>query len=188
MNRSRTIISNALLSINPVDSAEATDQSRTLAWIESGAPLFRIHKPDNPAHHLVSYVVPVDLERQSLLLVHHRKADLWLPPGGHVEPDEDPAETARRELKEELDLVADFTSPVGEAPLFVTVTQTRGVSSHTDVSFWYVTKASADRDLWYDEGEFWGYRWLTFDQILAIPVAELEPELHRFVRKLRGLA
>jgi 8-oxo-dGTP diphosphatase len=35
-----------------------------------------------------------------ILLVDHVNAGLWLPPGGHVEPDEDPEVTARREARE----------------------------------------------------------------------------------------
>ena len=37
-----------------------------------------------------------------VLLVNHINAGLWLPPGGHVEPDEHPAQTASREALEEL--------------------------------------------------------------------------------------
>ena len=35
------------------------------------------------------------------MLVHHRRIGAWLPPGGHVEEDECPHETAVRETKEE---------------------------------------------------------------------------------------
>jgi 8-oxo-dGTP pyrophosphatase MutT (NUDIX family) len=36
-----------------------------------------------------------------VLLVHHNKLGLWLYPGGHVDPNEDPAQTAIREVREE---------------------------------------------------------------------------------------
>ena len=35
------------------------------------------------------------------LLHWHRKNQMWLPPGGHVEPNEDPIEAALREAEEE---------------------------------------------------------------------------------------
>ncbi|HUF13790.1 MAG TPA: NUDIX domain-containing protein [Longimicrobiales bacterium] len=38
---------------------------------------------------------------QRLLLVRHHNRGLWVAPGGMVEPDEDPAVTARREMREE---------------------------------------------------------------------------------------
>ena len=43
----------------------------------------------------------------AVLLHRHKKLDMWLPPGGHVEPGELPDEAAIRETKEEagLDIV-----------------------------------------------------------------------------------
>ena len=38
----------------------------------------------------------------------HKKAELWLPSGGHVEIDEDPTDTVTRECMEELSVAADF--------------------------------------------------------------------------------
>jgi len=39
-----------------------------------------------------------------LLLHKHKKLHIWLPPGGHIELDEDPNEAAIREAKEETGL------------------------------------------------------------------------------------
>lgn len=36
-----------------------------------------------------------------ILLHHHRKLDMWLPPGGHIEKDELPDDAALREVWEE---------------------------------------------------------------------------------------
>lgn len=38
---------------------------------------------------------------RKILLHHHEKVGLVLPPGGHVEPNETPAESAIREVEEE---------------------------------------------------------------------------------------
>ncbi len=40
----------------------------------------------------------------------HRKARKWLPPGGHVEPDEDPVQAVLREVKEETGLDAEVVA------------------------------------------------------------------------------
>ena len=42
------------------------------------------------------------------LLHWHRKVGLWLPPGGHVEPNEDPMQAARREALEETRIVVEI--------------------------------------------------------------------------------
>ena len=48
------------------------------------------------------------------LLHWHRKVGLWLPPGGHIEPDEDPIEAARREALEETGMIVQIL-PTTEA-------------------------------------------------------------------------
>lgn len=39
--------------------------------------------------------------RQRILLIFHHKLQKWLPPGGHMEPNETPSEAALREVYEE---------------------------------------------------------------------------------------
>ncbi|GAA2715533.1 NUDIX hydrolase [Micromonospora olivasterospora] len=46
-----------------------------------------------------------------VLLVHHNKIGLWLYPGGHVDPNEDPAEAALREVVEETGIEAQILAP-----------------------------------------------------------------------------
>lgn len=45
--------------------------------------------------------------RDRTLLHWHRKLGMWLPPGGHIEPDEDPVEAVVREVCEESGLEVD---------------------------------------------------------------------------------
>ena len=124
--------------IEPLDELEREHRDSTIDWIRSGAPIFRTMKPDVPPKHLVSYFALVDKQRGKLLLVDHKLAGLWLPSGGHVEPDEDPDATVVRELSEELGLRADF---ICAGPLFITVTRTVGEDGgHTDVSLWYLLR------------------------------------------------
>lgn len=49
-----------------------------------------------------------------VLLHYHAKLDMWLPPGGHIEPDELPDEAALREVLEETGLEVTL---VGERAL-----------------------------------------------------------------------
>jgi 8-oxo-dGTP pyrophosphatase MutT (NUDIX family) len=46
-----------------------------------------------------------------ILLVHHRRIGAWVPPGGHVEVDELPHETAIREIEEETGVQVEIISP-----------------------------------------------------------------------------
>ncbi|MFI0968208.1 NUDIX hydrolase [Streptomyces sp. NPDC021080] len=171
--------------IEPWDNLERTHLEAAAQWIVGGASLHRVRKPDIPAMHLVSYFVALDNTRGQQLLVAHRKAGLWLPTGGHVEPDEDPWAAAVRECREELGIEATASSITGELPFFLTVTETRGPGAHTDVSLWYLLDTDADSITSYDQGEFDAVRWLTDEQVLEESGELLDPHMHRFTHKLQ---
>lgn len=175
------VIAEIVAAIEPLDVLEREHRDSTLEWIRSGAPIFRTKKPDVPPKHLVSYFALVDDRRGKVLLVDHKLAGLWLPSGGHVEPDEDPRATVVRELAEELILAADFIQP---EPLFITVTRVDGGGGHTDVSLWYLLRGDSSRAIEFDRGEFHGVRWFGFDEI---PFERSDPHMRRFITKLRAL-
>lgn len=170
-----------LAALVPADDLEAEHQLDTLRWLRTTEDVFRRVKPATPPRHLVSYVVPVDRTDGSVLLVDHINAGLWLPPGGHVEPDEDPASTARREAQEELGIVEG----VGDRPAFLTVTRTVGLDSgHTDVSLWFVVEAYREQPLTVDHSEFREARWWTPAEVRAADAARFDPHFTRFITKI----
>jgi 8-oxo-dGTP diphosphatase len=178
----RNIILHLIESIQPFDDLEEAHRQSTIDWIRSGAEIFRIEKPATPPKHLVSYIVIMDLAAEKILLVDHIKAKLWLPTGGHVEKNEHPNATVEREIHEELSISADFRS---EVPFFITETVTVGLTAgHMDVSLWYVLNGDSEKELTYDPQEFNGYRWFTYEEILAMSSSRLDPYMHRFTKKL----
>ena len=44
------------------------------------------------------------VDKKSILLHWHNKLNMWLPPGGHIEPGEDPEQAVIREVLEETEL------------------------------------------------------------------------------------
>lgn len=167
-------------SIVPGDEPESRDRADTLAWLRGTDDVFRREKPATPPRHLVSYVTPIDPAGGALLLVAHRNAGLWLPPGGHVEPDEHPADTARRELDEELGVAGAAARPV-----FLTVTRTVGVDAgHTDVSLWFPAAVGRDAALRPDAAEFAEVRWWSRAELAAAGPAGFDPHLSRFLAKV----
>ncbi|WP_408612671.1 NUDIX domain-containing protein [Glycomyces luteolus] len=181
---SRARLSDLLQGIRPWDDLEQRHISTAQAWIASGAPLYRTVKPATPPMHLVSYFVVLDEARAQVMLVEHRKAGLWLPTGGHVEPGESPWETVQRECQEELDITAVPSAVFGEQPLFLTVTDTRGPGQHTDVSLWHLIRSTPETITWFSEEEFSSIKWLALTQVLDEPIEILDPHLHRFTAKL----
>lgn len=169
-------------SILPHDSLEKEHRAETLSWINSNSEIFRIQKPDIPNKHLVSYFCLFDSQSNSILLVEHKKSGLWLPSGGHVEPNEDPIVAAKRECFEELGIQAKF---LFDKPIFITSTITVGATAgHTDVSLWYVLNGHLDMELIYDKEEFESIKWFKLDEI---PFGKSDPHMRRFIEKLRFL-
>lgn len=157
-------------SIAPVDALEEKHQQETLEWIR---------KPDIPNKHLVSYFILFDKNAEKILLVDHKKAQLWLPTGGHVELDEHPEEAVRRECMEELGIAAEFFI---NHPLFITSTKTVGLTAgHTDVSLWYILKGDSTKTYAFDKEEFNTIRWFSLKDL---PYEKSDPHMVRFVKKL----
>ena len=182
----RSEIFQLIQEITPFDGLEKTQIQETLDWINSGVEIFRLEKPATPPKHLVSYFLLLDTANRQVLLVDHKKAQLWLPSGGHVEPGEHPRVTVEREIEEELGSRAKF---VQETPFFLTATPTEGLDNHegvihTDVSLWYLLKGDIHQVYDYDKREFHGIQWFAFD---SLPYPRTDPQMGRFMQKLESI-
>jgi 8-oxo-dGTP pyrophosphatase MutT (NUDIX family) len=183
----RALISDLVSGVTPFDAREAADQADILDWVASGQQLFRTVPPATPPKHLVVYFIPVDRTSRCLLLGDHRKSGLWLPPGGHVEAGEDPSQAVTRETREELGIHAELHPEFGgNRPFFLTVTPTNGASSHLDVDLWFVLRVDRTARLHPDPREFAGVRWFDLDEQREWPASTYDPEMHRFVSKLKS--
>ena len=88
--------------------------------------------------HITSSGLVLARDGESVLLVHHRRLDRWLLPGGHVEP-EDAAieEAARREVVEETGVALAYPRPsasaadVAQAPVMP-------CRRHRPMTFWVI--------------------------------------------------
>lgn len=177
-------IQDEISGIKPVDDLEQEHLADALAWVASGANIFRIEKPDKPPKHLVSYFVLIDPDHDSLLLGDHIKAQLWLPSGGHVDLNEHPKDTVIREAQEELSQDAIFLKN-NDKPFFLTVTKTVGLTAgHTDVSLWYLLRGNIHKPVDFERREFNDMSWFTFDEILQSHPAIFDPHMQRFTKKL----
>jgi len=185
MDKAVAAVAELVSSIAPVDAVEARHRVEALEWLRGTDDVFRREKPATPPRHLVSYVVPTDPLDGAVLLAAHRNAGLWLPPGGHVEPGEHPADTARRELVEELAV----SGAVAARPSFLTITTTVGIDAgHEDVSLWFVADIPKTVELRPDEGEFAGVRWWSRDEVTAADPGDFDPHFNRYLAKTARLS
>ena len=58
--------------------------------------------------------VIIQNEREELLVIFEKKWNCWVFPGGKIEPNETPLETAKREVFEETNLIIEDLEIVGE--------------------------------------------------------------------------
>lgn len=179
----RQVIADLTAAVRPLDGEEAQSQATILEWIASGAPLFRTVPPDVPPMHLAVYLALYDARAGAVLLVDHIKAGLRLLPGGHVDPGEDPRGTVVREGKEELGLDIRLHERTGGRPIFLSVTATRGLHTHTDVTMWFLAHGDRTAAITPDLGEFHSVDWFN---VAATDWTgdRFDPRMARFVRKL----
>jgi 8-oxo-dGTP pyrophosphatase MutT (NUDIX family) len=136
-----------------------------------------------PAHFTGSAVV-VEPQGARVCLIHHRKLDRWLQPGGHAEERDGGLleVTALREAREETGLSVAL-HPAAPRPLDVDIhvipaRREEPEHRHLDVRFLVVAENPAALVL--DPAEVFGARWLAWDEALS---GTDEPALRRLLTK-----
>ncbi|MEL6761702.1 MAG: NUDIX hydrolase [Myxococcota bacterium] len=85
----------------PRDADETHELAKFKALLSRGEPAFQ-RSHFIPGHFTASAFV-TSPDRRDLLLIHHRKLQRWLQPGGHFEQDDpNPLAAALREVEEEV--------------------------------------------------------------------------------------
>lgn len=125
------------------DGEAVKSQDLTLSLLEwSPAPFSR--KVFTPGHVTCTGVV-LSPKLKKVLLVHHRRLERWLLPGGHCEP-QDPtiAGVAEREVLEETgaDLESDIAPLVGIDVHPIPSNSREPLHLHHDLIFAFVAKSS----------------------------------------------
>jgi len=83
-----------------------------------------------------------------VLLILHKKLQTWLPPGGHIDPDEMPHDAVVREIQEETGLDVEIQSPVptvkGTVPVPFSANR-HNVGDHDHYSLDYLCKLKSTK-------------------------------------------
>ncbi|AKD55277.1 NUDIX hydrolase [Spirosoma radiotolerans] len=86
--------------------ADATEQAMTQATIAFVRTYPNCFDRSLLIGHVTGSAWIVSPDREQVLLIHHRKLDRWLQPGGHADGDPDVAAVALREAQEETGLTS----------------------------------------------------------------------------------
>lgn len=93
-------IKKQILSIQKKDK-KRKDLDLFVDFLENGKD---ISNKDNYDGHLCGSSWIIDKKRNKTLLIKHPKLNKWMQPGGHIESNETPYETAIREMEEEANI------------------------------------------------------------------------------------
>jgi 8-oxo-dGTP pyrophosphatase MutT (NUDIX family) len=145
--------------------------------------------------HVTGSAFVVSADRRRVLLVHHRKLDRWLQPGGHADGESDVARVALREAEEETGLAGlTFLGPDGapdpQAPVpfdldvhEIPARPGEPAHEHHDVRFLLAAAPGAEAARTSEESH--EVRWVPLAEVPALGVDE---SVLRMARKLRALA
>ena len=168
-----------LNNIHPFDDIEEEHLVLFKNWVHSGEPLYRISKPAVPNKHLAVFSVVVDESLKKMLMVHHKDAGLWLPPGGHVDSQEHPLMAAKRELNEEIKMPVHC---LNDLPLMLSWKNVcDGSENHTDATFWYLFQGDARKLSGYDDKEFHSVQWVPIELVKNL---ETSRDVRRFINRI----
>lgn len=138
------------------------------------------------------------IDGDQVLLIFHKKLKKWLPPGGHLDPNETPAEGARREAKEETGLdirlvghenvwVERWNATSFERPymcLLEEIPPHGGYPAHQHIDFIYLAVPVGGQAVQNHE-ETDGIRWFTTEEIDAlVPDEEIFVETQQAIRSI----
>jgi ADP-ribose pyrophosphatase YjhB (NUDIX family) len=126
--------------------------------------------PNQEAAHLCATAWVLDPKRQHTLLCRHRVLG-WSVPGGHLEPGEEPAAGALRELLEETGLAGRLLVP---DPCFVHTSALGGDRPHRHWNLAYAVQADMDAPIRVERDEV---AWFALDSLPPDAVADLAPGL-----------
>ena len=135
-------------------------------FLDHVAKTEKLNKEVNIDEHICSFFVPFDRKTKSIYLGHHIKADSWIPPGGHVNLDEHPADTVIREFKEELDytITKDQVETFSLSIKDISKNPRNPCKMHYD--FWYIVHVPTVK-FNYLKKEFYDAYWNTLDEAIA---------------------
>lgn len=117
-------------------------------------------------------------ETKKFLVVHHRDLDMYLSPGGHVDiEDENPLNTAKREVQEETGLKNLEYINVNENKLIpididthiIEYNKRKNLPEHHHFDHRYLFEISKTKEIKIAEEELSEYKWVEIDKLTRNP-------------------
>lgn len=127
-------------------NAEEEDfRLRMLRLLQNEADCFHRHL----AHgHITASALILNREADQVLLLHHRKLDRWLQPGGHADGDENTARVAEKEAREETGLksISLLQGKIYDLDIHL-IPERKNEAAHLHYDIRYVFQAEPEEEL-----------------------------------------
>lgn len=146
----------------------------------------KLTQEENLQDHMCAFFVPFHPETKRIFLGHHIKADMWIPPGGHIEQGELLEDTVRREFGEELGIPFGDETVELFAATVVDLEPKPGKRCQRHWDWWHMVAVEKMLDYDYDKREFFTASWLSFEQAVK-KMSDARPEFNDAMQRLRGL-
>lgn len=138
--------------------------------------------------HFCVTVYIFDPEKKHTLLLHHKKLNKWIPPGGHLDANELPEEAALREVFEETGLRVEL---MAEKPSFEgSMLRPEGVQlnpivsgEHEHMDFVFQAIAPYQASLNLNENESLGLKWFSVEEIV-LGTVDTFPSIKYWLRRM----
>lgn len=142
----------------------AGDKQKFLARIRRG----NLTRAENRFSHFCVYFAAFDPVKKQVFIGHHKKSDLWLFNGGHIEPNELPEDAVVREANEEwgLSIAKNNLPPIALITLTVIEHPEKQICrKHYDLWYFLQYDASAFHPDGHALGnEFFTYGWKSYEE------------------------
>jgi 8-oxo-dGTP pyrophosphatase MutT (NUDIX family) len=164
-----SLLADALARHQPEDAVEAEDLAQIRAFVARHDDPFDRRILEG---HLTGSAIVVSADGVRTLLLHHRKLDRWLQPGGHADPGEAAGEdVALREALEETGLPGLVLHESAPRPLDVDVHDipSRGAEpAHQHLDLRYLVVAPAGATFARSAEETRDMRWVGWEEVAAL--------------------
>lgn len=124
-------------------------------------------RDEDESTHFSVFFMPFNPVSREVFVVHHKKADLWIFPGGHIDKGESLLMTLNREIEEELGVKNQFKKL--ENPFILSITEIESPAQICDLHYdiWYLYKTDG-RSFVVDPREFYETQWISVDKAREI--------------------
>jgi len=139
---------------------------------------------ENIEAHFTASAWIININTKEILLLHHKKLDKWLQPGGHADGETDLEKVARKEAIEEtsLDNLRLIKNEIFDIDIHI-IPENKGIPEHYhyDVRFSYFCGSNEKTQINHESNAF---QWIEINKVESLTK---EPSILRMVKKSKSI-